>query len=92
MNITEMNAQAQETAQRMKRQFPEMTDEQIIKVTRFIVLSAQAVKESEAFLAEKFGCEIGLSGKGYEMIFNECAKETLLAPHLPPMGASDERQ
>jgi len=35
MDIAEMNTQAQETAQQMKRQFPEMTDEQIIKVTRF---------------------------------------------------------
>jgi hypothetical protein len=79
MNTVEMSRQAQETAQQMKRQFPEMTDEQIIKVTRFIVLSAHAVKESEAFLAEKFGPNTGLSGKGYELIFNECAKETLLA-------------
>jgi len=55
-----------------------MTDEQVIKVPRFIVLSAHAVKESEAFLAEKFGPDIGLSEKGYEMIFSECAKETLL--------------
>lgn len=78
MDITEMNTQAQETAQQMKRRFPEMTDEQIIKVTRFIVLSARAVRESEAFLAENFGPDIGLSEKGYEMIFSECAKETLL--------------
>ena len=78
MDTAEMNAQAQETAWRMKRQFPEMTDEQVIKVTRFIVLSAHAVKESEAFLAERFGSEVGLSGEGYELIFNECAKETLL--------------
>ncbi len=77
MDIAEMNTQAQETAQRMKRQFPEMTDEQIIKVTRFIVLSANAVKASEAFLAETFGPDTGLSGEGYEMIFSECAKETL---------------
>ena len=78
MDIAEMNKQAQETAQRMKRQFPEMTDEQIIKVTRFIVLSAHAIKASEAFLAENFGPDTALSGKGYEIIFNECAKETLL--------------
>lgn len=78
MDITQMNTQAQETAQQMKRRFPEMTDEQVIKFTRFIVLSAHAVRESEAFLAEKFGPDIGLSEKGYEMIFSECAKETLL--------------
>lgn len=78
MDTAEMNRQAQETAQRMKRQFPEMTDEQIIKVTRFIVLSAHAIKASEAFLAENFGPDTGLSGKGYEIVFNECAKETLL--------------
>ena len=69
-----------------------MTDEQITKFTRFIVLSAQAIKESEAFLAKKFGCDTGLSGKGYETIFNECAKETLLVPHLSLMDISDERQ
>ena len=78
MDITEMNTQAQETAQQMKRRFPEMTDEQIIKITRFIVLSARAVRESETFLAENFGPDIGLSEKGYEMIFSECAQETLL--------------
>lgn len=78
MNTAEMNAQAQETAWRMKQLFPKMTDEQVIKVTRFIVLSAHAIKESEAFLAEQFGPDTGLSGKGYELIFNECAKETLL--------------
>jgi hypothetical protein len=78
MDIAAMNTQAQETAQQMKRQFPEMTHEQIVRVTRFIVLSAHAIQESEAFLAEKFGPDTGLSGKGYELIFNECAKETLL--------------
>jgi hypothetical protein len=78
MDIAAMNTQAQETAQRMKRQFSEMTDEQIVKVTRFIVLSAHAIQASEAFLTEKLGPDIGLSGKGYELIFNECAKETLL--------------
>ena len=78
MDIIEMNAQALNTAWEMKRQFPEMTDEQIKKVTRFIVLSAYAVKESEAFLAEKFGSDTRLSTKGYEMIFSECAKEALL--------------
>lgn len=78
MDIIEMNAQALNTAWEMKRQFPEMTDEQIKKVTRFIVLSAYAVKESEAFLAEKFDLDTGLSAQGYEMIFSECAKEALL--------------
>ena len=75
MDIIEMNAQGLETAREMKRQFPEMTDEQIKKVTRFIILSAYAVKESEAVLAKKFGPDTGLSNQGYEMIFRECAKE-----------------
>ncbi|MGE0885442.1 MAG: hypothetical protein AB7P14_17990 [Blastocatellales bacterium] len=78
MNSVEMNARAQETACEMKHRFPEMTDEQIKKVTRFIVLSAYAVKASEAFLAEQFGPDTGLSEKGYELIFKECAEETLL--------------
>lgn len=78
MDSAEMNARAQETACEMKRRFPEMTDEQVKKITRFIVLSAYAVKASEAFLAEKFGPDIGLSETGYELIFSECAKETLL--------------
>ncbi len=78
MDSTEINAQALKTAWEMKCKFPEMTDEQIKKVTRFIVLSAYAVKESEAFLAETFGAETGLSAPGYEMIFRECANETFL--------------
>ena len=78
MDIIEMNAQGLKTAHEMKRQFPEMTDEQIKKVIRFIVLSAYAVKESEAVLVKKFGLETGLSAQGYEMIFSECAKEALL--------------
>ena len=77
MNIMEMNAQGLKTAHEMKRQFPETTDEQIKKVARFIVLSAYAVKESEAFLAERFGPKTGLSAQGYEMVFSECAKEAL---------------
>lgn len=40
MDIAKMNEQAQETAQQMKQMFPEMTDAQIITVTRFIVLSS----------------------------------------------------
>lgn len=78
MDIMEMNAQGLKTACEMKRQFPEMTDDQIKKVTRFIVLSAYAVKESEAFLSEQFGPTTGLSAQGYEMIFRECAKEAFL--------------
>jgi len=78
MDIMEMNAQALKTAWEMKHQFPEMTDEQIKKVARFVVLSAYAVKESEAFLAERFSADTGLSAKGYEMIFSECAQEALL--------------
>lgn len=78
MDIIEMNAQGLETAREMKRQFPEMADEQIKKVTRFIILSAYAVKESEAVLAEKFGADTRLSAQGYEMIFSECAKEAFL--------------
>jgi hypothetical protein len=78
MGITEMNAQGLKTAREMKRQFPEMTDEQIKKVTRFIVLSAYGVKESEAVLTAKLGTETGLSAQGYEIIFRECAKEAFL--------------
>lgn len=78
MDIIEMNAQALKTAWEMKRLFPDMIDEQIKKVARFIVLSAYAVKESEAFLVERFSCDTGLSAQGYEMIFSECAKEALL--------------
>lgn len=75
MDIVQMNAQARSTAMQMKERFPEMTDEQIIKVTRFIVLSAHAVKASEAFLAREFGPDTMLTGKGYELIFSECAKD-----------------
>lgn len=78
MDINEMNAQGLRTALEMKHQFPEMTDEQIKKVTRFIVLSAYVVKTSDAVLTEKFGPATGLSAQGYDLIFRECANEALL--------------
>lgn len=77
MTVAEMNARAQAIALRMKARFPEMADDQIIKTTKFIVLNAYTVKETEAFLAQEFGPDTVLTGKGYELIFSECAKEAL---------------
>ena len=77
MTVAEMNAQAQATALRLKERFPEMTDDQIIKTTRFIVLSVYTVKETERILALEFGPDTVLTGKGYELIFSECTKEAL---------------
>ena len=70
MNIEKMTQAAKDIALDMKAKFPGLSDDFILKTAKFVVLSAEAIKEVNAELNAK-GNE--LSEKGLELVFTETA-------------------
>lgn len=70
MNIEKMTQAAQDIAIDMKSKFPGLSNEFIAKTAKFVVLSAEAIKEVNATL-ESNGTE--LSEKGLELVLTETA-------------------
>ena len=74
ITIEQLNAEGLRIATEMKRRFPELSDSEIKKMTRFIVLSTESVKASEEHVKALHGAAASLTEKGYDVVFTECAK------------------